>query len=45
MFRLVGKDSEVEIRLKDYIYSEASEVLKVGDDVLFASVHQVKKGS
>ncbi|MDD3874698.1 MAG: tRNA (N6-threonylcarbamoyladenosine(37)-N6)-methyltransferase TrmO [Methanosarcina sp.] len=36
--KLVGKDSEVEIRLNDHIYSGVSEVLEVDEDVLFASV-------
>lgn len=41
--RLTGEDEEVEIRLRDHIYSEAGEVLEVGDDILFASVQKVKR--
>ncbi len=40
--KLVGKDDEVIIRLRDYIYSGAAEVLEVGEAVLFASVLKEK---
>ncbi len=40
--KLTGKDSEVEIRFNDHIYSGAAEVLEVSENILFASV-QVKK--
>lgn len=40
--KLVGKESAVEIRLKDHIYSGASEVLEVEDDILFASVQKIQ---
>lgn len=41
--KLIGIDSEVEIKLNDYIYSGANEVLEVEDKVLFASVQKAKK--
>ena len=40
--KLTGKGSEVEIRLNDHIYSGASEVLEVGEDILFASVQKTE---
>lgn len=40
--KLLGRDGEVEIKLNDHIYSSASEVLEVGEDVLFASVQKIK---
>ncbi len=39
--KLAGKDSEVEIRFNDHIYSGAAEVLEVSEDVLFASIKNV----
>lgn len=41
--KLVGKDDEVKIRLRDYIYSGAAEVLEVGEAVLFSSIQKAKK--
>ncbi|ACV64195.1 protein of unknown function UPF0066 [Desulfofarcimen acetoxidans DSM 771] len=38
--KLIGRESDVEIRLNDQIYSEASEVLNIGEDVLFAYVQK-----
>jgi hypothetical protein len=38
----VGKDDQVTIRLRDYIYSGAAEVLEVGEAVLFASIQKSK---
>jgi formylmethanofuran dehydrogenase subunit E len=43
IFKLVGKDDQVTIRLRDYIYSGAAEVLEVGEAVLFASIQKSKK--
>lgn len=40
--KLVGIDNEVEIKLNDYIYSGANEVLEVNDEVLFDSVQKTK---
>lgn len=40
--KLLGKEGEVEIRLKDHIYSGASEVLAVDEERLFASVQTTK---
>jgi len=40
--KLLGRGGEVEIRLSDQIYSSASEVLEVGEDVLFASMRKIK---
>jgi formylmethanofuran dehydrogenase subunit E len=42
MFCLVGKDNKVEITFNDHIYSGAGEVLEVGEDILFASVQNIK---
>jgi hypothetical protein len=39
-FKLVGPDAEVEIRFHDRMYSDASEVLNVEDDVLYLSVEK-----
>ncbi|MDD3879085.1 MAG: tRNA (N6-threonylcarbamoyladenosine(37)-N6)-methyltransferase TrmO [Syntrophomonas sp.] len=39
--KLVGPDNEVEIRLNEYFYSEAREVLELGEEALFASVQKV----
>lgn len=36
--KLVGKDSEVEIRFNDHAYTGAAEVLEAGEDTLFASI-------
>lgn len=36
--KLTGKDSEVEIRFNDHIYSGAAEVLEVSEDILFADI-------
>lgn len=41
--KLLGPDSEVQITLKDQIYSEAGEVLELEDDILFASVQKIPK--
>lgn len=38
--KLIGKESDVKISLNDHIYSGASEVLEVGEDILFASVQK-----
>ncbi|MEN6347874.1 MAG: tRNA (N6-threonylcarbamoyladenosine(37)-N6)-methyltransferase TrmO [Syntrophomonas sp.] len=36
--KLIAKDSEVEIKLKDHACSSASEVLEADEEILFASV-------
>lgn len=41
--KLVGRTSEVEISFNDHIYSGASEVLEVGDDIIFASLFKTIK--
>jgi tRNA-Thr(GGU) m(6)t(6)A37 methyltransferase TsaA len=40
--KLVGEDSEVEIKLNDHIYSGASEVLEIDEYILFASVRKIE---
>jgi tRNA-Thr(GGU) m(6)t(6)A37 methyltransferase TsaA len=39
-FKLWGKDSAVEIRLRDHIYSGAAEVLEIDGNILFASIQK-----
>lgn len=40
--KLVSKNDEVHIRLKNYLYAGAAEVLEVDDDIIFASVQRSK---